>query len=394
MKRDLLNCLMLFAAALLARWIAASLLVFPQLDDPAGYIQLARNLASGRGFISDVLWSYWVSFPSVTHPSNEFWMPLASVVMAGSIRLLGDTLFAAQLPGIIAGALLVPLAYGMGRTLWPAQRRWAVLAAALLVPSAALLYQSVSADSSALYTLLATLALFVGAQAIDRERIRWAVVTGLLCGLSYLTRSHGLVVPAAIGLIALIKLRLRPRLLMAFIAALALGFFALIVPWWLRNHAVFGTTQPIPLTAIIASRGYEDWFNYTNQPTLASITHMGWDAFFGYRSDALLKALGVIVTMTFPFGLIGLPIALPYFFLFVPLLAVIVSLPISFNGIGVREGAGIVLFGLVGVSRAQAFSLQFTTYLVAVAVSLLGGVVFLARLPGRRAGARSAEETS
>jgi hypothetical protein len=46
------------------------------------------------------------------------------------------------------------------------------------------------------------------------------------------------------------------------------------------------------------------------------------------------------------------------------------------------------------VSRAQAFSLQFTTYLVAVAVSLLGGVVFLARLPGRRAGARSMAESS
>jgi uncharacterized protein (TIRG00374 family) len=91
---------------------------------------------------------------------------------------------------------------------------------------------------------------------------------------------------------------------------------------------------------------------------------------------------------------LGLRIELPYFFLFVPLLAVIVSLPISFNGIGVREGAGVVLFGLVGVSRAQAFSLQFTTYLVGVAVSLLGGVAFLARLPGRRAGARSTEGSS
>ena len=58
-----------------------------------------------------------------------------------------------------------------------------------------------------------------------------------------------------------------------------------------------------------------------------------------------------------------------------PLLAVIVSLPISFNGIGVREGAGIVLFGLVGVERAPAFSLQFLTYLVMVAVSLLGLMV-------------------
>ncbi|OGF20980.1 MAG: hypothetical protein A2V63_07265 [Candidatus Eisenbacteria bacterium RBG_19FT_COMBO_70_11] len=72
-----------------------------------------------------------------------------------------------------------------------------------------------------------------------------------------------------------------------------------------------------------------------------------------------------------------------------PLLAVIVSLPISLNGIGVREGAGIVLFGLVGVARAHAFALQFTTYLVALAVSLLGGMVFLLRIPHRRAEART-----
>jgi hypothetical protein len=85
---------------------------------------------------------------------------------------------------------------------------------------------------------------------------------------------------------------------------------------------------------------------------------------------------------------LGLAVGVQFFFLFVPLLAVIVSLPISLNGIGVREGAGIVLFGLVGVGRTAAFALQFTTYLVAVAVSLLGGVVFLVRLPRRRAAVR------
>ncbi len=90
---------------------------------------------------------------------------------------------------------------------------------------------------------------------------------------------------------------------------------------------------------------------------------------------------------------LGLHVELAYFFLFVPLLAVIVSLPISLNGIGVREGAGIVLFGLVGVDRAHAFSLQFTTYLVAVAVSLLGGLVFVARIPRRRTEARQARRS-
>lgn len=91
---------------------------------------------------------------------------------------------------------------------------------------------------------------------------------------------------------------------------------------------------------------------------------------------------------------LGLDVATTYFFLFVPLLAVIVSLPISLNGIGVREGAGVLLFGLVGVPRAQAFSLQFTTYLVAVVVSLLGGLIFLARMSYRRAETRQAGRTS
>ena len=86
---------------------------------------------------------------------------------------------------------------------------------------------------------------------------------------------------------------------------------------------------------------------------------------------------------------LGLSVPAAYFFLFVPLLAVIVSLPISLNGIGVREGAGILLFGLVGLDRSNAFALQFGTYLVAVGVSMLGGLVFLMRIPGRRARARN-----
>jgi glycosyltransferase 2 family protein len=86
---------------------------------------------------------------------------------------------------------------------------------------------------------------------------------------------------------------------------------------------------------------------------------------------------------------LGLSVPVTYFFLFVPLLAVIVSLPISLNGIGLREGAGVMLFGLVGVGRAPAFSLQITTYLVAVAVSLIGGLVVVGRIPRRKIQAAS-----
>jgi uncharacterized protein (TIRG00374 family) len=111
---------------------------------------------------------------------------------------------------------------------------------------------------------------------------------------------------------------------------------------------------------------------------------------FGLALVVQVARIGVHVLVA---RALGLHVELAYFFLFVPLLAVIVSLPISLNGIGVREGAGILLFGLVGVDRAHAFSLQFTTYLVAVAVSLLGGLVFVVRIPRRRTEARQSRRS-
>jgi hypothetical protein len=116
--------------------------------------------------------------------------------------------------------------------------------------------------------------------------------------------------------------------------------------------------------------------------------------FLGLLAVALLTQVSRIGVHALTARALGIHVPVTYFFLFVPLLAVIVSLPISLNGIGVREGAGIVLFGLVGVDRAHAFSLQFTTYLVAVAVSLLGGLVFVARIPRRRREARRSRRPS
>jgi uncharacterized membrane protein YbhN (UPF0104 family) len=118
---------------------------------------------------------------------------------------------------------------------------------------------------------------------------------------------------------------------------------------------------------------------------------------FRSRKRLLLELLCVaIVVQVMRIGVhilfahaLGLHVDAAYFFLFVPLLAVIVSLPISLNGIGVREGAGILLFGMVGLDRASAFALQFGTYLVAVGVSLIGGLVFLVRIPGRRSRSKS-----
>lgn len=81
------------------------------------------------------------------------------------------------------------------------------------------------------------------------------------------------------------------------------------------------------------------------------------------------QALGIQVT----------PLMFLQFFVFVPLLGLIMILPISINGLGVREGAGILLFTQIGFSNEQALLMELITYAIMVVVSVLGGVFFLQR---------------
>ena len=42
-----------------------------------------------------------------------------------------------------------------------------------------------------------------------------------------------------------------------------------------------------------------------------------------------------------------------------------------------REGAGVVLFGYVGILREMAFSIEFLAYLIGIMASLPGGIAFI-----------------
>ncbi|MEK7817906.1 MAG: lysylphosphatidylglycerol synthase transmembrane domain-containing protein [Actinomycetota bacterium] len=66
-----------------------------------------------------------------------------------------------------------------------------------------------------------------------------------------------------------------------------------------------------------------------------------------------------------------------FFFLFIPVVMAVGMIPISLNGIGMREGATVFLFSQVGVSTAESFSLSVLCSLVMTVISLAGGVFYL-----------------
>jgi len=79
------------------------------------------------------------------------------------------------------------------------------------------------------------------------------------------------------------------------------------------------------------------------------------------------------------FAAIGVPVSLGACFLFIPIISAIQLVPISLNGLGVREGAYVVFFGSIGVSSIQAAAASLLFGFLVAGVSLAGGMLFAAR---------------
>lgn len=77
------------------------------------------------------------------------------------------------------------------------------------------------------------------------------------------------------------------------------------------------------------------------------------------------------------------------FFVLIPLLGMAIVLPVSFNGLGVREWVASRLMPGVGIAAEDAFVMELATYLVQVAVSGVGGLLFLGKMASGRWRSRS-----
>jgi glycosyltransferase 2 family protein len=76
---------------------------------------------------------------------------------------------------------------------------------------------------------------------------------------------------------------------------------------------------------------------------------------------------------------LGVAAAPGYYFLFIPIVALLASLPISLGGIGVREQSAVTLFGQLGLPSGQIVAFEFLAYLVGIVATLPGGFLFVMR---------------
>jgi glycosyltransferase 2 family protein len=146
---------------------------------------------------------------------------------------------------------------------------------------------------------------------------------------------------------------------LTFALSLALIAGALLVP--LLRRILPDDGHPIVVKLRLAMRAY----------------HAHW----GVIPQAILLSFVLHLVQAWMHLLVGkaLQINLPFSFCLIlyPLVGTFAALPLSLNGIGLREGGYLFLLGLIGVNAEKGVAFGLLLFLIVAVDSLIGGVLFL-----------------
>ncbi|MGA9351192.1 MAG: lysylphosphatidylglycerol synthase transmembrane domain-containing protein [Anaerolineae bacterium] len=112
-----------------------------------------------------------------------------------------------------------------------------------------------------------------------------------------------------------------------------------------------------------------------------------YDSIYAFRGHGRVLLVVLALSLLFRFGCVfglyvqsfALHVSIPFIWLMmaISLIAVVTSLPLSLNAIGIQEGAYVFFLGLAGIAAPQALALALLSRGVRLAVSLVGGVIYL-----------------
>jgi hypothetical protein len=74
---------------------------------------------------------------------------------------------------------------------------------------------------------------------------------------------------------------------------------------------------------------------------------------------------------------IGIDIPFSFSIILYPLVGTFAAIPISLNGIGLREGGYLFLLAVIGVNSTQGVAFGILLFVVVALDSLIGGLVFV-----------------
>ncbi|HUG48934.1 MAG TPA: glycosyltransferase family 39 protein [Candidatus Limnocylindria bacterium] len=291
--------LALYGLALLVGLAAVTPVGSSLHEGSAYYVEVARNVASGRGLVIDVLWSYATPPLVLPRPAFELWQPLASLLAALPMPLLGDSLVSAQMAFAALGAAVAPLAWAVARDaafrlgLSGRRRRAMALGSGLLAAVfGPFLLATAAPDSTLPFLVLAGLACLLMPAALTRRRA--GLLLGVVLGLAYLSRMEAIYVGLTFLLLGAAGWRAAEQPYRAAVRTLApivAGGLLVCLPWLVRNTLTFGSPFPGQTLDNAFLTRNEQIFGYTERPTLNAFLAQGPELLLGNIFGALLHGL-------------------------------------------------------------------------------------------------------
>jgi len=144
---------------------------------------------------------------------------------------------------------------------------------------------------------------------------------------------------------------------------------SLFITWAFSQRAIWRRLRGLPLLSSLPRRGgvrklYESAQAYTLAPFARALA-------VSLAFNILIMVINHLVALS-----LAVQISPVYFLLFIPLISFLLILPISFSGLGVREGAYVYLFTQAGVPDRLALAMSLCIYGMTVVTGLIGGVLY------------------
>ncbi len=163
--------------------------------------------------------------------------------------------------------------------------------------------------------------------------------------------------------------RVSGMLALICIAAVALLGNSVVIPDWMTVITVGGAVLLLLglLTPFISPRFFRKFalpYRYWENPR--------WMA--GSLAASFFIQLSVVFINMAIGRAVGVGIPWEFYFVFTPLVAVAGMIPISLNGLGVREGAYVYFLAQAGVTASQALAFAIIWLILITSTSVLGGV--------------------
>ena len=317
--------IILFVVGLIVPLVISRFQDLPGYMDADYYFAGGIQLAQGKGFTEPYIWNYLSDPPALPNPSHTYWMPLASIVSALGMWILGLTTYAAgRVPFILLSAC-VPLVVATLAFKVSHRSRFAMVSGFLSIFSLYYAPFMPVPDNYAVYMILGATFLLI-APRMDR----WIpLALGALAGLLTLARSDGLLWLGLAGLTMIWKsplfLKKRKikiaepepkdvliRRLVFSWALVILGYIVVMGLWHYRNFTLFDSFLAPGGGRLLWLENYNQTFVYPPDAlTREGFMQAGWTAALQDRLDAFLSnfwnafaAQGEIFLL--PFILLGL----------------------------------------------------------------------------------------